>query len=218
MPALHRNGSQYLAQEKILLSILQDIGVTNQFCVEFGAQNGYLDSTTLILRNQGWDCLLIDNQHDNPDIGLHQYTLTAENISDIFAQHDVPATFDYMNVDVDGIDYYLWEALVEYTPRIVEIEYNCHIAPDISVVIPYDADFVIAGRTTNFGASALALQRLGARKGYHLVDMQINTMFFVHESCGYDRHIAITDKFPKPYLSYKADKWQDFDWEWVTID
>lgn len=105
--------------------------------------------------------------------------VTAENIQNLFHKYDVPKNFDLLSIDIDFNDYWVWKAIVDYSPRVVVIEYNSSIPPTESRVVPYDPQAKWDG-TNYFGASLLALKNLGLTKGYTLIgcnDSGVNAFF-----------------------------------------
>lgn len=99
--------------------------------------------------------------------------VTAENIQNLFAKYDVPINFDLLSIDIDFNDYWVWKSIVDYSPRVVIIEYNSSIPFNESKVVPYDPDYIWDG-TNYFGASLLALNNLALQKGYALVGCDSN--------------------------------------------
>jgi len=99
--------------------------------------------------------------------------VTAENIQHLFQKYKVPKNFDLLSIDIDYNDYWVWNAIVDYFPRVVVIEYNSSIPPTESRVVPYDPNAKWDG-TNYFGASLLALKNLGLRKGYTLIGCDNN--------------------------------------------
>lgn len=90
-----------------------------------------------------------------------------------------PEQIDVLSIDIDGYDYHVWDALQDYRPRIVIIEYNPSIPNDIVVINPHKEDIFT-------GSSAAALVELGRRKGYSLIAVtQTNLLFIVNEE--YDK-------------------------------
>jgi hypothetical protein len=112
-----------------------------------------------------------------------QAFLTRENINEIVGK-SCTGEITLLGVDVDGMDYYLWEALTCVSPRVVVVEFNSSFGPDRSVTVPYEPEF---DRTKKHrlgfyhGASLAALEKLGWRKGYALVgtDSKGCNAFFV---------------------------------------
>lgn len=99
--------------------------------------------------------------------------VTAENIQDLFQKYNVPKNFDLLSIDIDFNDYWVWKSIIDYSPRVVVIEYNASIPPNESKVVPYYPEAKLDG-TNYFGASLLALRNLGLSKGYTLVGCDNN--------------------------------------------
>lgn len=168
-------------EDGILEYIFSIIGTTNKFFVEFGADNGKVCNTRYFREKKGWNGLLMDPRDDNPSFIKKEF-VTAENVNDLFEKYGVPQNFDLLSIDVNGNDYHIWKAIQNYTPRVVVIEYNSQIPPNESRVIEYDSNFVWDG-TDYFGASLLALVKLGKSKGYTLVGCDNNGVnaFFIKD-------------------------------------
>ena len=89
------------------------------------------------------------------------------------------AQIDVLSIDIDGYDYHVWDAVQDYRPRIVIIEYNPSIPNDIIAINPHREDIFT-------GSSAAALVELGRKKGYSLIAVtQTNLLFVVNEE--YDK-------------------------------
>lgn len=147
----------------IINIIFNTIGTTNKFFVEFGIDG--LDATPFLFSEHRWYGIWMDSDYDDPRV--KKETITAENINEIFAKHQVPKEFDLLCIDIDSNDYWVWKAL-DYSPRVVVIEYNAHIPPNESKVVSYDVNFVHK-KDDYFGASLLAMYNLGKEKGYTLI-------------------------------------------------
>jgi hypothetical protein len=139
-----------------------------RFFVEFGVESG-IECNTRALKHAGWCGICWDTGNADPERNLYRERITAENINDLFAKYRVPEHFGLLSIDIDGNDYYVWNALdARYRPAIVVIEYNALFPPDQACTIAYDADFCW-DKSNYQGASFLALCRLGIRKGYRPV-------------------------------------------------
>lgn len=162
-------------EDKLAARIFRRIGETNRVAVEFGALDGRHGSNTAYFREVlGWTVHLFDIAPLDPMVT--QAEIRTDNVNAVFADDDVPAEFDLLSLDIDGNDLWVWEAL-EYTPRVVIIEYNPKWGPHKSRTVPYDPERRW-DRTNYYGASVLALCRLGARKGYDLVASTRNNLIF----------------------------------------
>lgn len=198
-------------QDGVLEHIFTTIGTTNKFFVEFGTSDGYDISNTAHLRlNCGWTGLLMDKC---PSSSLVQKEfITAESIKGLLAQYGVPTSFDYLSIDIDGNDYWVWQA-IKHRPRVVSIEFNSNFRWDESFTIAYNPDHVWDG-TSYFGASLRALWRLGRDKGYYLVHIVENLdAFFVREDCLASLiHRTPEELLPQPIPCFMGvDSKQDWD-------
>jgi hypothetical protein len=174
-------------EDGIIADIFRRIGTTNRYFVEFGASDGSENNTVCLLR-QGWSGLWMDadtasvatakttfrREIEDGNLTVLETFITAENIEDLFEQGKVPDEFDLLSIDIDRNDYYVWEKITHYRPRVVIIEYNAGIPPTMSWVVPYDPKgFGWTSFGNGNGASLKALEELGAEKGYCLVDCDL---------------------------------------------
>lgn len=80
-----------------------------------------------------------------------------------------------LSIDIDGYDYHVWDALENYRPRVVIIEYNPSVPNDIMLVNPHSDSIFI-------GSFAAAMVELGRKKEYSLIAAtQTNLLFVVNE-------------------------------------
>jgi len=186
----HRVFSQN-GEDGVLAELLRRIGAASHWFVEFGIESGVEGNCVFLADVMGWSGLFLEPQQDacnelhrkysaNPAIHTRHALVRPENIEQLFAQADVPAEPDVLSIDVDGNDYWIWQALTIFSPRIVVIEYNAHWPLLKRWVQPYDSERVWQG-TDNYGASLGALRALGEEKGYRLVHTELtgNNAFFV---------------------------------------
>ena len=76
---------------------------------------------------------------------------------------------DLLSIDIDGNDYWIWDAIAAVEPRVVIIE--THIEFGINpIVVPYDKDYSYPGKHPDYhGSSPVAMEKLARNKGYRLV-------------------------------------------------
>jgi hypothetical protein len=180
-------------EDGVLAEILHRIGSGGRWFVEFGIGPGLEGTCVLLADVHGWSGLFIEGADDHAAALAEKYRridrirtlqslVTVENVEQLFAEAGVPEDLDVLSIDIDGNDYWVWQAIERYTPRVVVCEYNGAIDPGLAVTQPYDATGGWDG-TEFFGASLGAIVGLGAAKGYRLVhtDLTGTNAFFVRE-------------------------------------
>ena len=187
-------------QDGIIAEIFRRIGVTNKYFVEFGVgAGGGMQNNSMYLLIQEWSglwidgskshCLNIKNKLNNfltsNKLVLENEYVMKENIESIFLKNAIPSEFDLLSIDIDGNDYYIWEAITNYNPRVVVIEYNSYFPSEVSWKVEYDPKRVWDESSIEFGASLKALTNLAISKGYVLVACELtgNDAFFVRKDC-----------------------------------
>jgi hypothetical protein len=157
------------AEDGVIERLFEIFGTTNRYYVEIGTGDGSECNTRWLREQHGLSVVMIDCAYANPSIGLHQEFVTAENVNDVLAKHGVPEAPDLLSIDIDGQDYWLWQAVAaRRQPRVVVIEFNAGIPHDVAVTIPYDTSYRWCGQP-NAGQSLLALQKLSTQNGYSLL-------------------------------------------------
>lgn len=193
-------------QDGVIEAIFEVIRPTNKFFVEFGAGDGkHLSNTANLRRNHLWGGLLMDSvvMQRNREIVKCEH-VCAENIEVLLRKYLVPASFDYLSIDLDGNDYWVWKAIEIFTPRVVSIEFNSNFGPDTAVTIPYNASHSWDG-SKHYGASLAALHKLALSKGYSLVHIVENLdAFFVLNECmagltAKSVHALLPEPIPTPF-------------------
>ena len=154
-------------EDGIIAEIFHRVGTDTRYGVEFGVENG-MECNSRLLKENGWQILWMDGNDNNPP-EIKKEFVTAENINVLFRKYKVPKSLDYLCIDIDSNDYWVWKSLSnEYRPRLVVIEYNASIAPWQAKAVKYDPKR--SWDTTNyFGGSLLAMCHIAKTKGYNLV-------------------------------------------------
>lgn len=186
-------------EDGIVQFLLRHVPITRRVFVEFGVQD-YTESTTrYLLIHDNWSGLILDGSerhiaHIQRDPIYWRYNLkavrafiTRDNINGLLRDNGLTGPIGLLSVDIDGNDYWVWEAIDAVTPAIVVVEYNARYGPERAVTVPYQADF---DRTKAhhsciyYGASLAALVALGRRKGYAFVGSNTagNNAFFVRKN------------------------------------
>jgi hypothetical protein len=177
-------------EDGLLLALFKRIGTTDRRSVEIGCGlNG--GNSGFLVRECGWTGLMIDADRHKIDIVkvrfaghgaiVVKHRVTRDDVNVLLATHGFTGEVDFLSIDIDGIDYWVWEAIDACSPRVVALEYNWLFGPERAVTIPYDGNFEVGASVTRSyrGASLAALVCLGRRKGYRLVASERVNAFFV---------------------------------------
>ena len=179
-------------EDGALIEILNRIGVTNRFFVEFGIQSGVEGNCVVLAEVLGWSGLFIEAdpasftklsaRYAGYPVRTANELVTAENVAAVFSANAVPESFDVLSIDIDGNDIYVWDALAGFRARVVIIEYNSGIAEPGPLAQPHDPSRGWDG-TGAFGSSLAALDVVAGRHGYRLAytDLTGTNAFYVLE-------------------------------------
>ncbi len=185
-------------EDGIIQHLLRHVPVSRKIFVEFGVQNYIESNTRFLLIDDNWAGLVIDGSREDieyikRDDIYWRYNLKAEhafitkdNINDLIRRNGITGEIGLLSIDIDGNDYWVWEAIDVVSPSIVVIEYNSRFGPERAVTVPYDPGFIrTSAHYSNiyYGASLAALCLLGKRKGYSFVGSNSSgsNAFFVRE-------------------------------------
>ena len=121
-------------------------------------------------------------------------------ISENFEEND---EIDFLSIDVDGIDYYLFQEL-NFRPKIICIEYNFWYGKDLKCSVPYLENFVWEMGSLYSGASLLALNDLANSKDYYLIAIESSCVnaFFIRGDLKHNFEILDPEKSFKNPLKY----------------
>jgi hypothetical protein len=185
-------------EDGIIQMLLRHIEIPNKIFIEFGVENYTESNTRFLLINDNWAGLVIDGSPEHisyikQDSIYWQHNLKAvqafidkDNINKIIAENGIKGDIGILSIDIDGNDYWVWQAIDVVAPAIVIIEYNSRFGKDKAVTIPYDPSFVRSEAHYSMlyaGASLKALYNLGKAKGYSFVGCNSvgNNAFFVRQ-------------------------------------
>lgn len=141
---------------------------------------------------------------------IHRDNLN-EIINNYFSQKE---EIDFLSIDVDGNDYYLFENL-SIKPKIICIEYNFWYGSNIKCSVPYDKNFIWKHGSLYSGASLDALCSLAKNKGYHLIALDSNCVnaFFIRSDLRHKFEIldnVTSFKTPNKYSNYELKKNREY--------
>jgi SAM-dependent methyltransferase len=186
-------------EDGVIAEILSRVGISSRAFVEFGIETGREGNCVFLADVLEWRGLFIEPNYEfhtqlarkyagTPRITTLQTAVTPDNVESLFMQSGVPTEIDVLSIDVDGADYWIWEQITGWRPRVLVIEYNAALPVDQALVQPPGEELGWQG-TDYFGASLSALESLGERQGYRLVhtDLSAANAFFVRADLAHDR-------------------------------
>jgi hypothetical protein len=183
-------------EDGIIQYLVRNLDLPQEIFVEFGVQDYRESNTRFLLMNNNWSGLVLDGDAENIaslrkdpiywayDLRAVEAFITRDNINDLLRENGITGEIGLLSIDIDGNDFWVWQAIDVINPVIVVVEYNHRFGNQAAVTIPYRADFdrkKAPQAPLYFGASLPALCWLAERKGYAFVGCCSNGVnaFFV---------------------------------------
>lgn len=180
------NKYSQFGEDGLLEAIFERIGTANKWVMECGAADGVFFSNSRKLIEEGWGGALIeadraqfqklqalyanatDGKQSGSGLTLH-HRKTA-NLDRILDQSHCPNEPDLAVIDIDGGDYWLFNSLLKYRPRVVMCEYDPNADPDFIPLIDGEGQ-----------AGLRAIIKLGIGKLYYPVCATWSNVIFVQQ-------------------------------------
>ncbi|MEY4594247.1 MAG: hypothetical protein RIQ47_657 [Bacteroidota bacterium] len=238
-PALTDTGLKVFSQHEedgLLLFIFSTIGMGGKRFVEIGSNDGVNSNCANLVLNFGWYGLFIDGDKTAVERGEKFYKrypdpwayhpkflctkVTRENVNQLIGDAGFQGEIDLLSIDLDGYDYWIWDALEVVAPRVVIIETHVEFGLN-NIVVPYDANYSFPGKHPVYhGASPVAMTRMAKRKGYRLVGANEygHNLIFIKDSLNVD---LIPEVRVETLLTHPSatESFKDFepikDWEYL---
>jgi len=180
----------------IIQWLICHLDIPHRTFVEFGVEDYHESNTRFLLFKDNWAGFIMDGSERNISrivrSGYYwKYALIArsvfvdrDNINTILAECPFDHEVGILHIDLDGVDYWIWDEINSLSPVIVILEYNSMFGNERAITVPYDKKFSrTKAHFSNlyWGASLPALRHLSARKGYAFVGSNSagNNAYFV---------------------------------------
>lgn len=184
-------------EDGIVQFLISHVEIKHRTFIEFGVENYEESNTRFLLMNDDWQGLVMDGSEENVefiksdriyyrfDLQAQSAFITRDNVNDLIRRSGFDEDLGLLSIDIDGNDYWIWEAIDSVRPRIVICEYNSLFGLD-PVSISYQPDFYrTKAHYSNlyYGSSLSALAHLAAKRGYILAGSNIRggNAFFVRK-------------------------------------
>lgn len=211
-----------LDEQEIITKYLEEIQPEYRYCVDIAASDGISMSNTYFLYKAGWSGLaaeydskkfssLASRYADFPSVDLARCMVTPDNVLSLLTAHGAPEQFSFLNLDIDGYDYFVLEQILEkYRPRLICAEINEKIPPPIKFTVKYDPSFCWT-LDHFYGQSISQLHLLAAKHNYALVELQYNNAFLIPHECTSKPSLSPDEAYRVGYLE-KPDRRKKFPW------
>ena len=169
-------------EDGIIQKIFSTLNIERGWYCEFGATDGMVYCNTRNLREKDWKGVLIEgnanhfsslkqNLKNFNDTFLLNEFISFENgsrIDDLLKKTPIPNDFDFLSIDIDGNDLWIWDSIKNYKPKVVMVEYNSNFSSTESLCIKYDA-LHRHELDAYYSATVGAYKKIADSKGYKLV-------------------------------------------------
>lgn len=171
-------------EDGILQYLTKAVEIKNKTFIEFGVEDFFESNCRFLLMKDNWRGFVIDGSSTNIDrlkksyfywkhhlVGIDAF-ITKENINDLLATSGFDEDLGILSIDVDGNDYFIYEAINFFKPCILICEYNSVFGATRKISVPYEPGFIRTNKHYSnlyWGASLPAMTHLANKKGYSLI-------------------------------------------------
>jgi hypothetical protein len=212
--------SSQWGEDGIIDWLIERVGIASslQTFIEFGVETYREANTTFLLQNRNWRGYIMDGSAAMDaatqkrglrwkyDLRVQHAFIDRENINALLAASGFGKEIGLLSIDLDGNDYWIWEAIHAVRPILCICEYNAIFGDIQRISVPYDPLFRRAAKhssTLYYGASIAALESLGSKLGYRLLgtNSAANNAFFIREDYAHRLEGALTNnrRFPSRF-------------------
>jgi hypothetical protein len=212
----------YLDEQLIINDYLEKLKIDKGYCVDIAASDGITMSNTYSLYRNGWHGLAVEFDAQNfaslsnryidfQNVNLAKCMVTPVNVVSLLEANTAPVDFDFLNLDIDGYDYFVLEKILQfYRPKLICVEINEKIPPPIKFTVKWDKNYVWA--TDHFyGQSISQLNILTNQHKYSLVELHYNNAFLIPTEISPVSSLTPEEAYKVGYLE-KNDRKFKFPW------
>ncbi len=185
----------YHGEDGMIFYLLNQLKGTPSFFLDIGAGDCIRSNCATLAWHFNWEGVFIDREETQLSVGKEFYRtkikdgrhlqfiqkeVTPENINTVIGAHSGGRQAGLLSIDIDGNDFWIWNAISGIKPRLVIIEAKVEFGLK-NIVVPYGIGNHRSVNEMYNGASVNACIRLGKEKGYKLVgaNKQGYNLFFV---------------------------------------
>lgn len=183
-------------EDGIIQFLVNRLNITHRTFIEFGVEDFSESNCRFLLMKDYWRGFVIDGSEKNMTrlqssyfYWQHQLSckasfITRENVATLLEESGFDKELGILSVDIDGVDYHVLEALDQWRPCILIVEYNEAFGNERPVTVPYESTFVRRKKHFSnqyWGANLPAFCHLAHQRNYALVGINgiASNAFFV---------------------------------------
>jgi len=173
----------------------------NRYFVEIGAADGLENNTAWLAIARKYSGLMIEGCPQlaaRAKKSIPTYNLGVKVLNCFVDKNNIQTVLkeclyqdpDLFSLDIDGVDYYILEALLKggFHPKIIVVEYNAAFGPFDAITVPYQERFDYNQADPSglyYGVSVTAWRKLLEKRGYQFVTVDSNGVnaFFIDPTC-----------------------------------
>lgn len=187
------------------------------FCVDVAASDGSTMSNTLALFKRGWAGLSVEmdpllfrdlaSTHVRfPGSALSRGRVTPDNICGLLHAAGAPREFGFLNLDIDGYDFFVLERLLqEFRPSLICAEINEKIPPPLKFTVTYDPAYTW-DHSHFYGQSISQLDVLCKKHAYVFVALEYNNAFVMPQEVWLEQALTAAEAYRIGYLDQQDRK------------
>jgi len=170
------------------LSRLWEKNLADRWSCEFGAWDGlHFSNTANLILNYNYSGVLIEpdsrkfqllkqNMEDYQTILINDLVALegANSLDNLLSDTPIPMDFDLLSIDIDGADYWIFESMLKFRPKIIVIEFNPSIPKEVEFVNPRDIRI-------KQGSSVRSILLLAENKNYRVSGVTTCNVFLIDE-------------------------------------
>lgn len=163
-------------EDGIIEYIFNKLDIKSGNFIEFGAWDGkHLSNTYNLFLNKNWNGIYIESDKKKFNDLLNNFKefknrvdcinsmvgyKSDDNLDYLIEKFSKKRDFDFISIDVDGLDGFIFNKMNKYMPKVICIEVNAGHDPEYPKIIP---DRIAMN---NIGQSIKVMNDLGISKGY----------------------------------------------------
>lgn len=222
-------------EDGIIQKMIGSVSIAHQTFIEFGVEDFAESNCRFLMMKNNWRGFVVDGserwiaavrRHDwfwKYDLRTKCAFVTRDNVNAVLEESGFDRDLGILSVDVDGVDYWLLEALTAYSPRILIVEFNSLFGSGRCITVPYSEGFSRRQQHYSdlyFGASLGALVHIAGVKGYSLIGTEsagVNA-FFVRNDLLNDEVQAVAVATAFQHSTFRQSRNREGKLDYLTLD